>query len=422
MMFKITEKEGIDYSKISGDKNKIHIDDLTGYNSMFGEKICHGTLALSKILKKKELKKIILSEKKFNISADFVDFIKYNKNAYIKKKNNKFYITQDKKKRIYISVSSKNNFYFLKIDKKKNYYFKKKLTFLKNRYDLIYSLLSYISNYVGNKYPGKNSLIRSININFNKDFYKNDEQLVINSYKINKGLPLIKNILLFKNFKIEFETLERPFVKKNKFIIKKDLKQKIKIFKENILIIGGSSGIGNDIFNLFKINKKILKIVTFNQNKIKSKLKDSIFYKIDVLKDLKKLNYLINKYGPIKIFYFPTTKIYFEKKINNKTMIQYKKIFLTIPLKIIKDNKTKIISIFYPSTKFIDENKESDYSKVKLLAENLLKKSCKKHNINYKSLRFPAINSKQSISLLNPTPENFFQYLNKYPKLFDKIF
>ena len=103
-------------------------------------------------------------------------------------------------------------------------------------------------------------------------------------------------------------------------------------------------------------------------------------------------------------------------------MIQYKKIFLTIPLKIIKDNKTKIISIFYPSTKFIDEDKESDYSKVKLLAENLLKKSCKKHNINYKSLRFPAINSKQSISLLNPTPENFFQYLNKYPNLFDKIF
>jgi len=422
MMFKITEKEGINYSKISGDKNKIHIDDLTGYNSMFGEKICHGTLVLSKILKKKELKKIILGKKKFNISADFVDFIKYNKNAYIKKKNNKFYVIQDKKKRIYISVSSKNNSYFLKIDKKKNYYFKKKLTFLKNRYDLIYSLLSYISNYVGNKYPGKNSLIRSININFNKDFYKNDEQLVINSYKLNKGLPLIKNILLFKNFKIEFETLERPFVKKNIFIIKKDLKRKIKMFKEDILIIGGSSGIGNDVFNLFKINKKILKIVTFNQNKIKSKLKDSIFYKVDVLKDLKKLNYLINKYGPIKIFYFPTTKIYFEKKINNKTMIQYKKIFLTIPLKIIKDNKTKIISIFYPSTKFIDEDKESDYSKVKLLAENLLKKSCKKHNINYKSLRFPAINSKQSISLLNPTPENFFQYLNKYPNLFDKIF
>ena len=33
--FKILEKEGLKYSKVSGDKNKIHIDELTGYNSIF---------------------------------------------------------------------------------------------------------------------------------------------------------------------------------------------------------------------------------------------------------------------------------------------------------------------------------------------------------------------------------------------------
>ena len=27
---------------LSGDYNKIHIDELEGYNSMFGQNICHG--------------------------------------------------------------------------------------------------------------------------------------------------------------------------------------------------------------------------------------------------------------------------------------------------------------------------------------------------------------------------------------------
>ena len=49
MNFTITENEGLKYSKISGDYNKIHIDEKTGYNSIFGEKICHGTLVITKI-------------------------------------------------------------------------------------------------------------------------------------------------------------------------------------------------------------------------------------------------------------------------------------------------------------------------------------------------------------------------------------
>ena len=44
MNFKIIENEGLKYSKISGDYNKIHIDEKTGYNSIFGEKI-QATLA-----------------------------------------------------------------------------------------------------------------------------------------------------------------------------------------------------------------------------------------------------------------------------------------------------------------------------------------------------------------------------------------
>jgi len=35
MIFKITEEEGLNYSKVSKDKNKIHINNLVGYNSIW---------------------------------------------------------------------------------------------------------------------------------------------------------------------------------------------------------------------------------------------------------------------------------------------------------------------------------------------------------------------------------------------------
>ena len=90
MLFKITENEGLNYSKVSKDKNKIHINNLVGYNSIFGQKICHGTLVVSKIFKNKDFKKIISSKKKFNIYIEFLNFIEYDKKLLIKKVKNKF--------------------------------------------------------------------------------------------------------------------------------------------------------------------------------------------------------------------------------------------------------------------------------------------------------------------------------------------
>jgi hypothetical protein len=422
MIFKIRNNEGLKYSKISGDKNKIHIDNLAGYNSIFGEKICHGTLVASKIFKIKEFKRAISSEKVFNISIEFLDFVKYNEDLLLKKVKNKYYITQDKKIKVCILLKKKNDLSGKDKFKKINNHFQKKLVGTKNRCSLIFKLLANISSYVGNIYPGRYSLICSINLNFNNDFEGNKEKILINSYKLNKKFPLIKNILFYEKFKIEFETLERPIVKKNKFILKENIKKKIKNIKDNILIIGGSSGIGNDFVNIFKVNKKIFRIYTYNKNKIKSQSINMLSCKIDILKDLKKIDDLIQKFGPIKIFYFPTTKILFDKRVDNKKCEEYKKIFLNIPLKIIKNNKEKIISMFYPSTTNIDEDKNSDYSRVKRLAEINLKNLCKKNKIIYKSVRFPALNSKQSVSLLNPTPQSFFEYINKYPKIVNKIF
>jgi len=47
----ITHADGKRYAKQSGDKNLIHTDEISGYNSIYGEKICHGSKVLDKYLK-----------------------------------------------------------------------------------------------------------------------------------------------------------------------------------------------------------------------------------------------------------------------------------------------------------------------------------------------------------------------------------
>ena len=127
MLFRIREDEGLKYSKISGDRNKIHIDNLAGYNSIFGEKICHGTFVISKIFKLKEFRKIIFSKEEFNISIEFLDFIKYNDDIHLKKAKNKFHIFQNKKIKIRITTQKKNVLPEYKKYKKLDNYFQKSL-------------------------------------------------------------------------------------------------------------------------------------------------------------------------------------------------------------------------------------------------------------------------------------------------------
>ena len=50
--FLINRNMGKVFAKRSKDFNKIHIDKIVGYNSIFGTNICHGVLVLLIFLKK----------------------------------------------------------------------------------------------------------------------------------------------------------------------------------------------------------------------------------------------------------------------------------------------------------------------------------------------------------------------------------
>ena len=76
----------------------------------------------------------------------------------------------------------------------------------------------------------------------------------------------------------------------------------------------------------------------------------------------------------------------------------------------------------FADTKYIEQNKKSIYSKIKLKAEKKLYYFCKKNNIPIFIHRFPAINSRQSISVSNLSNPNLFEYLGKNKKYINQIF
>ena len=167
---KINENEGLEFAKISGDRNLIHIDKSAGYNSLFGHPIIHGVLIIIKFLKS------IKYDNNFKIiEIMFKEAFKYNVDITITKikkdKNYNFILKQNNnicaninliffEKKIKINHLNKVNFSKIYINKNKKNKFSSKYI----DPDLLTSLM-FLSKYVGNEYPGKNSLISEIKIN-----------------------------------------------------------------------------------------------------------------------------------------------------------------------------------------------------------------------------------------------------------------
>ena len=133
MLFKININEGISYSKLSGDTNQIHLSDLIGYNSIFGEKICHGCLIIQKFFKIVNIFKKI-NYKNFVIEINFKKHFKYNENIKIIKKKNKYHLYQKKDLGALIEIKKNSELSKIVFDKKK---YSKKLNKNTDKYKLI---------------------------------------------------------------------------------------------------------------------------------------------------------------------------------------------------------------------------------------------------------------------------------------------
>ena len=69
-------------------------------------------------------------------------------------------------------------------------------------------------------------------------------------------------------------------------------------------------------------------MLPINHSESTMEFKNIITKKIDIRKDLKLINNIIDKYIPIRIYYFPTTKIFIDIQIDKKTVREYEKFYI----------------------------------------------------------------------------------------------
>ena len=311
--FIITQSEGKNFSLESGDNNKIHIDQNYAYNSIFGKKICFGSQILIKILKiidisfEQEFKlKISFNQPAFYDVPIYINVLKKNKlkksiKIYQLKKfiglieidqkdiSIEKYLDNQEQKKKYKKKYLKTNFSFKNINYKSSYDTK-----LKN-------LLMRLSKYVGVYYPGENSLILDVEVIFNTNF--KFKKFQVESFEEDARFKLIYNRMRFDSFLILFKSLERPkFDNKKNYYFSKKIKNIVKGLRDNVLLLGASQGIGLQFLQLFKLNKKIKIFATYMNNTIDIHSSNISKIKLDVKKDIKKIQSIINKNSSLKFF------------------------------------------------------------------------------------------------------------------------
>ena len=246
------------FSKKSGDKNKIHINEAYAKKFFIKKPIAHGANVLIKAFKHKNFLR-----NKFNyLEIIFKDFININEKFNIKLRKN------------YLLIEG---LYSTKIEILKK--LKKKKKFLEEKQ--IINELYFISKYVGNISPGPDSLIQRIKFISSKTHYK---EKIIKKRKINNQVIIIN--YYYKNLITEIIALKlHPYKQKsvNNFFKNKKLIESIK--NKKIIICGKNSDLGNFLYNTNL--KKICKIKSLSSKNINKKY----------------LHYNLKQFKPDFIFY-----------------------------------------------------------------------------------------------------------------------
>ena len=214
-------------------------------------------------------------------------------------------------------------------------------------YEKIFEKISY---YTGVKYPGKNSLIHDILIEeIQKDqIFRNNK---IQSKLLDPRLPIVKNHFYLNKYKINFTSIFRPIIKWNKTKPNKLITKTVNKIKHNILIIGASQGVGRDLLHMVRENKKIFIIGTYFKNKIKVKEKNIKNFKLDVTKNLKLIKNIIKKFS-LRVYYFATQKILFDRHISKEKTKEYDKFLLIYPCRYLKKTKVRRFLFFLSIDRF----------------------------------------------------------------------
>ena len=453
--FKLIDQ--LDFAKMSGDFNPIHLDQNYARRSISGNVAVYGInlvfWGLNQFLKSKKTE---IKIKKINII--FSKFININQNIKLK-------IFQKKKKILFNFLESDILVSDFEIEyernkKNKDYYSNKKFVkkkplilnfenfkinekfienssinepLLKKKYLYMYKYLSFsqiidfvtITRFVGMRVPGQDSILSKLNL-FYKSSKVNKNQFKITS--VDNRFNLINLYYRGKNLSGNIRTLMRP-KKINQDIENKNLKINKKEFvKQKALVIGGSKGLGEATVKILSLGSAKILFSYFRGKKDalqhrKAFKKNIKTFHLNIEKKIN-LNTLknIKNFKPTHLYYFATPRIFsgsgyeFKEKnfaiFNNYYLTGFQKIFNQLDKKILK-------SVFFPSSVAINQvtNKLCEYACSKAAQEILLKYLNEKYKtINFLCPRLPRLKTDQTLSILDRKSELPFRRLLKLVK------
>lgn len=352
------------FSKISKDKNKIHISHKFAENFFVKKPICHGANVAIKMLKLFQIKYKNKYFRKLNIN--FYKPIYINEQLKIKINQKRIILSSQKEIKIII--------YLIKVEKKNI-----------NNYLEICEILKKCSRVVGNK-SKLPSLIAQIKIN---DVKKKEK---IKKIKDKLYIANVNNLNL--SAEILFSKLER--------------KEKIIKYSFNKHLLKGSSFIFGGNSDLGVYTQKMLNFNNYKYTIYKGEYLNKKNFKVEIKKYFKKLNEV--KF----IFYFLTPKIIMNGKSN------YKFLYLEVFFEILKQVRNKKILFFYPSTNLINKPDKNfkEYIYFKNLAEIQIRKINNKKKIRV--YRLPKFKSSQTYNIFTGyegiSINRFREYLTTFLK------
>jgi len=394
---KFKYNELVNFRKISQDNNKLHFENKISDKTPFKKPVVYAALIIKFVLQKI----LINQESVEEISAMFFKPILVNENIF-------FRINKTKNKANIIITNGVVNKASLSID-----YVKGDNLDQKN----IFKNLNLISRTVGNFRKNLN-IISFINIKKSKKI----KNKIIFKKKINNNYVLLS---FYKNLENSINFISYPIKlieseKLHNYRLKFNKKFKLKKTNKKILIIGGSSGLGNILAQYF-LSRGIRPTLTFNKKNIKkttsiSKLKS---FKFNENSSTKKFDNLENFEI---IYFFPTPEIFtftnqwFEYKKYKKFNDIYINFFIKI-IKVLMSSKIKH-NIFVPSSVMISNPLDSiEYAVSKKSTEHLLSiinKNCK--NIKIHSPRLGAYYTSNTKFFLNINKnyDNFIEVATRF--------
>ena len=459
-LFKFDEL--IEFSEISGDWNPIHHDQEISRRYSTEKPIVHGIYTLIKVLD------IFLINKKFCLEELKCNFImpifpNYSYKLYAENKSDEnvnLYLFKGEK----LAFNCNLSFISGQINSSRKKYFpepgfKKEpqnplfddlknvkgvieiqanLIALEHKIpnlfksissDSIASLIT-TSRLVGMICPGLNSLFSSLSIKFTNNFEKNNFNWQVNSIS-KKFLPININFEssgLTGSIKAFYRDspIKQKSIKELRTIINKK-----SYLPQNILVIGGTRGIGELVTKLLILREANITF-TFAKGKkdairvseeIKNYNHKANFYNLDILDSSQLKNFLISsqKFDQIYIFASPrikeSQKYFFDNELYEKYNSYYVKPILDIA-ETLKLSNNSLTRIFYPSTIFLDkENHKSflEYKASKYLGEIICK------DITEKNSKIEIISSRLPMILTDQTSKVNKSIINDGIKVLEKI-